>query len=114
MRSFAKTQPGGSVPTGTYVPQTLQTAELAVEAIARSDGSRPSVLRELQRLQGRDGMLGPFRFDRNGDVTPAHVTVFRITGRNPKSANLVHFLQGSVPVRVISVPTSLLGPGTAP
>ena len=83
---------------GTYVPQTLQAAELVLAAIARSDGTRASVLRELQGLQGRDGMLGPFRFDRNGDVTPEHVTIFRVTGHTPRSANLVSDFEGSVPV----------------
>ena len=109
MRAFAATQPGGTLPEGTYVPQTLQAAELVLAAIARSDGTRASVLRELQGLQGRDGMLGPFRFDRNGDVTPEHVTIFRVTGHTPRSANLVSDFEGSVPVRTVSVPTSLIG-----
>ena len=35
-------------------------------AIAHSDGTRASVLQKLQGLQGRDGMLGPFRFIATG------------------------------------------------
>jgi DNA-binding beta-propeller fold protein YncE/ABC-type branched-subunit amino acid transport system substrate-binding protein len=107
-RSFVASQPGGTVPNGTYVPQTLQAAELMLAAIARSDGTRGSVLRELRRLRVPDGVLGPSRFDANGDVTPEHVTVFRITGRTPRSANLVSDFRGSVPVRVVSIPSSLL------
>jgi branched-chain amino acid transport system substrate-binding protein len=109
MQAFTATQPGGTLPEGTYVPQTLQAAELVLAAIARSDGTRASVLRELQGLQGRDGMLGPFRFDGNGDVTPEHVTIFRVTGRTPRSANLISDFEGSVPFRTVSVPTSLIG-----
>ena len=109
VRSFAATQPGGTIPAGTYVPQTLQAAELVLQAIARSDGTRPSVLRELGTLHGRYGVLGPYRFDANGDVTPEHVTIFRITGHTPKRLNLVSDFQGSVPVKVVSIPTGLLG-----
>jgi len=107
-RAFEATQPGGRVPDGTYAPQTMQAAELMLAAIARSDGTRDSVLRELRRLRDPDGVLGPSRFDANGDVTPEHVTVFRITGRTPRSANLVSDFRGSVPLRVVSIPSSLL------
>ena len=103
-RSFAASQPGPPPPNGTYVPHTLQAAELMLAAIARSDGTRASVLQELQGLEGRDGMLGPFRFDRNGDVTPEHVTIFRVTGHTPRSANLVSDFEGSVPVRTVWSP----------
>jgi len=108
-RSFATTQPGGTVPNGTYVPHTLHATELVLDAIARSEGTRASVLRELRGLRAQDGMFGPYRFDANGDVTPEHVTIYRITGRTPRSANLWSLLQGSVPVRVISIPSSLVG-----
>ena len=114
VRSFARTQPGGTLPEGTYVPQTLQATELVLQAIARSDGTRPSVLRELKALHGQDGMFGPFRFDANGDVTPEHFTIFRITGHTPTSAHLVSDFQGSVPVRVVSVPTDMIGSDTPP
>jgi ABC-type branched-subunit amino acid transport system substrate-binding protein len=113
-REFTMSEPGGTVPNGTYAPQTLQAAELMLAAIARSDGTRASVLGELRKLRAPDGVLGPYRFDANGDVTPEHVTIFKITGRTPRSANLVSDFQGSVPVRVVSVPTSLLGRKTAP
>jgi branched-chain amino acid transport system substrate-binding protein len=107
--SFVASQPGGTVPNGTYAPQTMQAAELMLAAIARSDGTRASVLRELRGLRAQDGLLGPYRFDANGDVTPEHVTVFRITGRTPRSANLVSDFEGSVPIRVVSIPSNLLG-----
>jgi len=106
--SFVASHPGGTVPNGTYAPQTLQAAELMLAAIARSDGTRASVLRELRALRTSDGVLGPSRFDANGDVSPEHVTVFRITGRTPRSANLVSDFDGSVPFRVVSIPSSLL------
>jgi DNA-binding beta-propeller fold protein YncE/ABC-type branched-subunit amino acid transport system substrate-binding protein len=105
---FTASEPDGTVPNGTYAPQTLQAAELMLAAIARSDGTRGSVLRELRGLRDKDTVLGPSGFDANGDVTPEHVTVFRITGRTPRSANLVSDFRGSVPVRVVSIPSNIL------
>lgn len=80
-----------------------------LEAIARSDGTRASVLRQLRATRVTDGILGSFHFDRNGDVTPAHFTIFRITGATPRRSNLIRDFQGSVVDRVISIPTNLLG-----
>ena len=55
-----------------------QAAELLLDAIARSDGTRPSVTRELRRTRVRNGILGDIRFDRNGDLVAGPVTVFRV------------------------------------
>jgi serine/threonine protein kinase len=54
-------------------------------AITRSDGSRASVLEELRTVEVKDGLLGDFRFDRYGDITPAKLTVLRVTGRTTPS-----------------------------
>jgi branched-chain amino acid transport system substrate-binding protein len=67
---------------GGFVLEAAQATELVVQAIARSDGTRASVLRELKASRVRDGLLGSFRFDRNGDLTPAAVRIIRITGRD--------------------------------
>ena len=48
-------------------------------AIAGSDGTRASVLARLRASTVRDGILGSFRFDRNGDMTPAGVAILRFT-----------------------------------
>src|SRR5215216_1008637 len=63
-----------------------QAAELVLDAIARSDGTRGSVLEELRRARVKDGILGSFRFDRNGDITPARLPIFRVTGETPPTA----------------------------
>ena len=55
-----------------------QAAELVLAAIARSDGTRASVLRELRASEVKDGILGTFSFDRQRrhhagrDPDPAH------------------------------------------
>jgi branched-chain amino acid transport system substrate-binding protein len=106
-REFAPTQPDGSIPS--YVLETAQAAEVLLEAISRSDGSRESVLKELRAVQVSGGILGSFRFDANGDKTPGSITVYRITGENPPAGvNLPLELQGTVLDRTIPVPARLL------
>ena len=63
-----------------------QTTELLLDAIARSDGTRASVLEELRGAKVEDGILGDFRIDRYGDITPARLAIFRITGATPPDA----------------------------
>jgi hypothetical protein len=49
-----------------------------LDAISRSDGSRASVVDELFKTEVENGILGSFRFDRNGDIDPAAVGFFKI------------------------------------
>ena len=46
-----------------------QAAEVVLDAIARSDGTRASVLEELRATDVKDGILGSFRFDRERSST---------------------------------------------
>ncbi|HET7745098.1 MAG TPA: protein kinase [Gaiellaceae bacterium] len=111
MRGFAAAQPGGVTPplADSYLPYTAEAAELVLRAIARSDGTRASVLHELRTIRETNGIVGSFRFDRNGDVTPARVTIFRITGNTPRGSHLIREFHGAVVDRVISIPTTLIG-----
>jgi ABC-type branched-subunit amino acid transport system substrate-binding protein len=65
-----------------FVLEAAQAAELVVQAIARSDGTRASVLKQLKASRVKNGLLGSFRFDRNGDLTPAAVAIMRITDKD--------------------------------
>jgi hypothetical protein len=56
----------------------------------------------------KDGLLGSFGFDRNGDITPASVPILRITGSTPPSAGLPSMFQGAVIDRVVEIPTRLV------
>jgi ABC-type branched-subunit amino acid transport system substrate-binding protein len=60
-----------------------QAAEILLDAIARSDGTRASVTRELRRTRVEDGILGDIRFDRYGDPVEAPVTIYRVTRGGP-------------------------------
>ena len=110
VREFARTQPGGSVPSALYVLETAQAAEALLAAIARSDGTRASVNEELRNLEMRNGILGSFRFDRNGDITPASFSVFRLVGGRKRDPELPEAFAGAVVDRVVRVPSALVRP----
>ena len=73
-------------------------------AIARSDGTRESVLRELRATEESDGLFGHFRFDSYGDITPARFTILRVTADVPRGER-VPGLPNAVAEGVIEVPT---------
>ncbi len=53
-----------------YAVYQAQAAQIMLGAIARSDGTRASVVREMFRTRVNNGIMGTFRFDRNGDIVP--------------------------------------------
>jgi DNA-binding SARP family transcriptional activator/ABC-type branched-subunit amino acid transport system substrate-binding protein len=77
VRRFSRTQPGARVdPSAVYA---AQAAEVVLDAIARSDGTRASVLDRLFETHVNDGLLGDFAFDTRGDITESPVTVLRVS-----------------------------------
>lgn len=56
-----------------------QAAEVIFDAIARSNPTRESVLRELFSTRVQNGLLGSFSFDANGDITESPVTILKVT-----------------------------------
>jgi branched-chain amino acid transport system substrate-binding protein len=60
-----------------FVAEAAQAAEVLLDAIARSDGSRASVVEEVFRTKVTNGILGSFEFDRYGDIVPAPVGLYR-------------------------------------
>ena len=93
---------------GSNILEAAQATELLLMAIARSDGTRESVLENLRASRVKDGILGDFRFDRNGDLTPASIPIVHITGSTPPSARLPEQLQGGVIDRVVEIPRDLI------
>ncbi len=90
-----------------YQLPAAQVTEVVLDAIARSDGTRESVLEELRGTEVKDGILGDFRLDRNGDITPGQIPVFRVTGATPADVNVFEYFQGATIDRVLTVPSSL-------
>jgi DNA-binding SARP family transcriptional activator/ABC-type branched-subunit amino acid transport system substrate-binding protein len=103
LQRFALSRPGGAGPD-FGAAYGAQAAEILLDAIARSDGTRSSVTREVFRTRVEDGILGDIRFDRNGDLVDAPFTFFRIAGEPASEA--VHPTVDSVVV----APSALLRP----
>ena len=61
-----------------YSVETAQAAEVLLDAIARSDGTRAVVVEELFDTRVSGGILGSFSFDQNGDMTPAPVALYSV------------------------------------
>ena len=106
-RSFARDFGTLEAPVQGLLP-AAQAADVLLDAIARSDGTRRSVLEQLRDTRVTDGYLGDFRIDR-GDITPAQIPIFRVTDRASAGANVPEHLEGTVVERVISVPARLAG-----
>jgi branched-chain amino acid transport system substrate-binding protein len=77
-----------------YAVYAAQSAELILNAIVRSDGSRAAVARAVLRTRVHDGLIGSFAFDRHGDIRPAAVTIFRVHGRR---ADIVRVVDSGIP-----------------
>jgi branched-chain amino acid transport system substrate-binding protein len=77
-----------------YAVYAAQSAELLLDAIARTNATRPAVGQAVLRARVRNGPIGSFRFDRRGDATPAPVTIFRVDGRR---ADIVRVVDSGLP-----------------
>ena len=76
VRDFGK--PASRVQVGGIgAPEAAQATEVLLDAIARSDGTRASVVEELFQTKVEGGILGSFSFDRFGDIVPAPVSLYR-------------------------------------
>jgi DNA-binding SARP family transcriptional activator/ABC-type branched-subunit amino acid transport system substrate-binding protein len=96
VHAFAATQPGVDIqPTAVYA---AQAAEVLLDAIARSDGTRASVIRQLFRTKVKDGLLGDFTFDENGDISASPVTILR--AERAGGSNTVQSFEGARIVRI--------------
>lgn len=67
-----------------YAVSAVQATELLLDAIARSDGTRRSVISELFASEARGGVLGDFSVTPAGDTTANQVTVYRIENGEPR------------------------------
>ncbi len=85
LESFASGRAAGAGPD-FGAAYGAQAAEIMLDAIARSDGTRASVTREVFRTRVEDGILGDIRFDRNGDLVDAPFTFFRMAGEPASEA----------------------------
>ena len=73
-----------------YAVYAAQAAQLLLDAVERSGGSRAQVARAVLHAREARGLIGAFAFDRNGDARPAAVTIFRVEGRSTEIVRVVN------------------------
>jgi ABC-type branched-subunit amino acid transport system substrate-binding protein/DNA-binding beta-propeller fold protein YncE/predicted Ser/Thr protein kinase len=106
VRRFNATQPATGAET-LWQPETMRAVQVVLEAIARSDGTRASVLEQLRATRAEGGVFGSFRFDRFGDITPSAVAIHRVTGETKPGSTTTPSLHGAALDRVIRIPEQL-------
>ncbi len=104
VEKFGRTQAGAGIEESSVY--AAQATEVLLDAIARSDGTRPSVVEELFRTRVTNGLLGTFGFDRNGDITESPVTIARVQGKG--SSTTIASVDGAVVARVVRPRSSLV------
>jgi branched-chain amino acid transport system substrate-binding protein len=72
-----------------YTSYAAQATVVLLDAIERSDGTRPSVAEELFNTDIKGGILGDFSIDENGDTTLGTVTFFRVQNGEPVFNKLI-------------------------
>ena len=78
VKDFGATQSAGNV--DPYSAYAAQSAEVLLNAIANSDGTRAGVAAQLLKTKVTDGILGSFSIDANGDTNANPVTIYQIKG----------------------------------
>jgi branched-chain amino acid transport system substrate-binding protein len=63
-----------------YSVYAAQSAEVAVAAIAASNGTRADIAKQLFKVHLKGSILGNIAFNANGDVTSNPVTIYRVKG----------------------------------
>lgn len=81
LKSFA-TERGGNPGPDFAASYGAQSAEILLDAIARSDGTRASVTEQVRQTTVKNGILGDVSFDPNGDLVKGPITILRFSGRD--------------------------------
>ena len=63
-----------------YSVYAAQAADALLSAIARSDGSRSSITAELFNTNVKNGILGSFTINKNGDTSSNPVAIYKVKG----------------------------------
>ena len=67
-------------PPDPYSVYAAQAAEVLVQAIKQSNGSRADVTKQLFKVALKGSILGNVSFNANGDVTSNPVTIYKVKG----------------------------------
>jgi branched-chain amino acid transport system substrate-binding protein len=91
--SFTKATGKAPDPYSVYA---AQAAEVMIQAIATSNGTRADITKQLFKTNVKNGILGTFKISANGDTTANPITIYKIKGGQ------------STTLKVIVPPTSLV------
>ena len=58
-------------PVDPYAILAAQAAQVMLDAIEKSDGTRADVIKKMYAVKVNDGLIGSFSFNKNGDLTGA-------------------------------------------
>jgi ABC-type branched-subunit amino acid transport system substrate-binding protein len=104
LHDFASTQAGR--PISDAAIYAAEATELLVAAIARSDGTRASVAREVRKARVRNGLIGSFRIAATGEAVPARTAIVQLV--TPGRSNAIQSYDGARIVNVLTPPQGLL------
>jgi branched-chain amino acid transport system substrate-binding protein len=86
LKAYAKLK--GQVPP--YAVYQGQATQIMLDAIAKSNGTRLSVVNAMFRTRVNNGIMGTFRFDKNGDTVPFKWISFdRLKGKSGVYADAI-------------------------
>ena len=95
--------------------RVVLTAAQATDVVLRRDRTlrrdrEPRCSESFAHVVVKDGVLGDFRLDRHGDITPAQIADLPGEPASaPPDARVFDWFRGSVVDRVMTVPKSLSG-----
>lgn len=70
----------GDKPIEVYTIYAAAAAQVMLDAIARSDGTREDIVAKLFETNLSDSVLGPFSFDENGDPAAGTESIYKAEG----------------------------------
>jgi branched-chain amino acid transport system substrate-binding protein len=72
-----------------YSVYAAQATEVMVQAIAKSNGSRSDVTKQMFKVLLRNSILGTLSFNSNGDVTANPVTIYQVKGNSAPTLKVI-------------------------
>jgi branched-chain amino acid transport system substrate-binding protein len=76
-------------PPDPYSVYAAQAAEVMVQALAQSNGTRADVAKQLFKVHLKNSILGNVSFTANGDVTANPVTIYRVKSGSSKTFKVI-------------------------
>jgi branched-chain amino acid transport system substrate-binding protein len=77
VQAFTKSDHKAPDPYSVYA---AQAAEVVIQAIAQSNGTRADIAKQLFKVNLKNSILGNVSFNANGDVTANPVTIYKVVG----------------------------------